>query len=688
MKYLSGMNERFSTRITSACIVTLLVLNMLWLAGATLTATVVVLVLIGAMVVLLSGELVLQMLGLYHIRCYLPLAYVIGSAVTSLVMLPIVWWCHLTAATTFALWAAIVAPVVILRGYLRTRPTDDWVDTIIIGIAAIIVGFFCRHVAAAAPSLEVTGVLNAWVDNYLHGYQIAQFGDSHAVGRGMILLVDEPREFYHYAFYMLASALLGITHLSGLAISTSILLPLGLLIGSLGIYGLGATLGNRVTGVACILVLTFLPDPSRYGLRNEYFSFPWWMFSIPGSGYAIGIASAAQALVVYWQRHGGKFIALFGILLMASLLMFRAHIFLIALPACMGCFVLTYWHDKARYLVGLAIAMAIIAAIVLSVDSGLREAWLNFSQFYPALAQLHGLEPTAYPGLYASLVQHYGHLIASTIGMVLLLPDVLGVFALFYPILVVRRIVRGDWDPVDYFPPLLITAFFLAVLFAPPMGAGQGIDELKQRHFVFVYATIVLWTVFYAGELMSAIRPIRFQPAASLVGLFIGVISLLIGSRNFDPSQARVAWMIYFNHKPIEPGISAVAAFIRSNVAPDDVLSVGGTFKKLVVDPATELVSLTNLPAYTARDFAYVVRPPGIAEEAKRRVNYLENVNASADVDSARTSLQREGIRWYIYMGGAPRWDPGSAHASFRTQSISVYDTASSAMRIPLSGRP
>ena len=198
---------------------------------------------------------------------------------------------------------------------------------------AVLVGFWCRHAASAVSELKATGILPVWSDYFIHGSIIAEFGDPLAVSRGSIELVGEPLAFYHYAAYMIPAALASVADLPGLALATSVMLPLGLLVAGLGSYALGTALADRRAGVVAIAFLLLLPDPSLYGLNNGFLGFHWLLFTAPGSGYGLGAAAIALVFANEWFSSGSRAALMLALALTAAMFQLRAHIFLLFAPA-------------------------------------------------------------------------------------------------------------------------------------------------------------------------------------------------------------------------------------------------------------------------------------------------------------------------------------------------------------------
>ena len=168
-------------------------------------------------------------------------------------------------------------------------------------------------------TLETQGILPIWYDAFLHGLSVQAFAglegppmDPELYGASLI--------FYHYAPFVPPAALLDVAGINGLTAVAGHLLPLGLLIGALGLYALVVQLAGRAAGVVALALLVIVPDPADYMLLSGWFDMAWLLFGSVGSGYGMGpmfVAAAClhaalggaehrrRVAVERAQRHGG-----------------------------------------------------------------------------------------------------------------------------------------------------------------------------------------------------------------------------------------------------------------------------------------------------------------------------------------------------------------------------------------------
>jgi hypothetical protein len=673
----------FFLRSLFCCVLATFVTILLWEAGMPFKLQTLPICILGGFMVINTGELTLQLINGCSTRAYLPTAFVLGFAVISLAMLPLVFFVHLVASSAFCICGLGFIASWWIWGSRKERTTaqEDWVDIGVITVGALLILWFSRHIAQALPQLLLTGTLNAWIDYYGHGALIAQVGDSLAINRQNILFVDQPPIFYHYASYLVPAAMLSLTGLPGLGIATAILLPFGLLIAFAGLYGLGSELSGQVSGMFAVITVACLPDGSQYLLKNGFFGFHWLLFTAPGTGFAIGIAAIALILLTKWQRSGDcrHFVA--ATLLVVSLLVFRAHMFALMFPPFLAIVALTRWKARAHKIFYVSLGCFASLFAVLIADVSLREAWLKFARPIEFLDRVHYyIQPSAYAEPYDYVLNHYGRFASSLLGLALLPVAILGAGAFVYPAVQLLALRQRRWRTEDMFPVLLLLAWLGLVLFFPAP-ANSDLTELKQRPFPLVYCVLLVWLV---SQITVLIRPgplrerVRFwAPFTCFVALSLACMASFAG---VDPANLRMAWARQAYKVATEDGLLRVAAYIRGRSRDGDVVAVGGAAKPTPEQLRTtmEIVSLTDIPAYTAYELGWRtgIRSSRVASE---RAEHLTNIGNSASREFAHELFREQGIRWYITIGGySPNWDPERKYAELKAGTVMLYDSTKS----------
>jgi hypothetical protein len=626
----------------------------------------------------ISGDLILRAFRVTPTAAWLPLAFVVGSTVTSIAMLPLVVLLGLSAQTGFLICTAL--SLVLSSGLGKKLPGTPAPAAGEIGIAialTVLIGFFARGAAADLPDLRRSYILSAWADYFVHGTILASFGDPLALGRGDMMLAGQPRVFYHYGPFMLPAALSELTHLPGLGLALAVMLPLGLLIGIFGLYALAVEIAGVGPALFAVWAVACLPDSSHYLMQNGFYGFHWLLYTAPASGYAIGTGAAAFGCVVQWSRRGAIGPLALGILLTLMLLMVRAHIFLLMAPALAGSISLAATKSRWRKQIVAGVALGIAIPSVLVTLAGSRSPWLGFSRPFEYFAFAFQNGPVRYEHLLTFLTVHIGRPVAAVAALAMLTLAALGVWVLIYPVVEGLRAHAGKLQAEDAFPILLCVSYILLLLWAPEAGNGD-LSEYKQRHFVFLYAIIVLWAVAHLAQnagIPEAIQPARGR--ASLV--FLAVIALtMVTFRHFDPSRPSLSWAGGLYAGIVPQGLPEASGFIRSHSRPGDLLTVGGPpFRGSGYEPAVEIVSLADLPLYVGRVQLQTKMRPQIAAIVQERVNAVERVDESPDGLTAFNLLQNMKVRWYIRLApDLPRWDPTGRNAAFRSGAVVAYDAA------------
>src|SRR5438552_905524 len=272
--------------------------GLLWLSGAVPVHVALGGVTLVVFFVTLSGFLVLRALRLADLPA--PAAGVAGVFSSALAVYALVAWFKLLALTAFALWAsALVACAIACRERDPPPARLDRQELAGLALCVLATALWCRDIAQAPMRLERDGVLFAWVDYFIHGGMISQFGDPLAV-RHSVFLADQSPLLYHYASYMIPAALAGLLDQPGLPIATSFWLPMGVLTMCAGAYALGAALAGATGGLASVAVLTLIPDGASYGLRNGFLSFHFHLMVSPGADHVIGAFLLCAAVLSRW----------------------------------------------------------------------------------------------------------------------------------------------------------------------------------------------------------------------------------------------------------------------------------------------------------------------------------------------------------------------------------------------------
>jgi hypothetical protein len=633
---------------------------LLWLSGEVPLPAALAAMAVFSFVVFGAGFLLLRAAEATELGA--PAAWVLGVVASASALFALVMAMKILAATAFAAWAAVV---VAAQLYFRAaeRTSRDELLALLLGGGATL--FWCWGVAEVPAVLAREGVMTTWVDQFGHGSMISQFGDPRAGAERSILLSGMPLWAYHYASYTLPAVLAWPLDLPGLPLSTSVWVPLGFFTLCAGAYVLGAALAGPLGGVGAIAVIALMPDPASYGLQNRAFSFYWYQVQVPGGAYGVGASLVAVALLQRWAAGLGARPLVAGFLVIVASAAIRLHIFLLAFPAwLLSAAIMAPWL-RGRRLPFLALASALFALFVFAFYALRPDAAPAFAQFIElARNPYHPVYHTWHP----RIAGEYGPAAAIGTGLLLLVPAVLGIFVLLYPVsLILLRRARG-LQAIDLVPVFLLVVFLLLVLTAPVPPHGDS-TEFTQRPFVLLYAVIAIWTIAgFASWLnaMGGLRAARVRVALVLVAALWVACVLVFTVRDFR--WARV-------HE-VTDGLPAAARYLRSHSHPGDALAVAGLWMgRSFMDDAVRLVGMTGIPAYLSAPFTQSTLGGRAAEVAERH-RALLRVAEETEMAAALARLRALGVRWYVVLHeDSPRWDPGRRNAVFVEGKTAVYAT-------------
>jgi hypothetical protein len=641
---------------------------LLWLSGAVPLHLAFGGVTLVVFFVTFSGFLALRALRLADLPA--SAAWVAGVFATALVVYALVAWFKLLAVHAFALWAGAVAACAIV--FPERGPPSERVDRkemAGLAVCGLVTVMWCREIAQAPARLVRDNLLYAWIDYFVHGGIISQFGDPLAV-RGSVFLADVPPLLYHYATYMLPAALAGLLGAPGLPLATSLWLPMGVLTMCAGAYALGAGLAGPAGGLASVAVLTLLPDASTYGLRNGFLSFHFHMVMTPGAGYVIGVFLASAAVLRRWAPGASPRPLLASAALALGALWFRVHVFAIGFPAWLATAALATRAVRARPLLfagsGLLAFLLFVMAFYAATDSDFA-----LPVFLEAVHEWQ--EPTAYGGSYAALRTERGNL-AVVVGISLVYLACLGALVVLYPLAVWLAHRARALQAIDVFPAFLIVAY-LAMMLTAPIDKHRDSTEFTVRPFVLVYAAVAVWTVCLLCRAFELRWPQHAQQVwhallgASLLGVALAWHGTpAIGLPKFD-------WGWNFYPKRIDAGLTQAARYLREHGRPGQVFAVRGLrLAWAPTDPAIQLISLSGMPAYLSYSDAHTMEGLSRGKVALERYAELARLDRAPSAAAALDELRRLGIAWYVVTGwSGPPWDREWRQARFFEGNVAIY---------------
>lgn len=637
-----------------------------WLSGAVSPLAALAAMALVGYVVLSGGFLLLRLARATDMPA--PAAWVLGIFATAIGMYALVAAFELLAANAFIVWMILLLCLgTVMRRSLPAPRRLQRSELLALVLCAAATIFWCRDLAQVPQILWRDGVLTTWVDQFIHGSGISQFGDPRAAGRQSIQLADAARMPYHYASYMLPAALAWPLDLPGLTLATSVWVPLGFLTACAGAYALGAALAGPAGGFAALGALTLLPDAASYGLHNRLFGYYWYVIAVPTASYSVGVALVAIAFLRRWSATRDPRALLASATLVAGLAFIRVHIFALLLPAWLACAALSTRVVQRRVLVFVSGALALFGAFVWAFYHVFPDAPHALGMFleYTHTRQL----PTAYRGLYAGLMALYGAHVAVPVGVLLVLASTLGIFGIFYPISVLLARRTRRLELIDLVPLALLVCYLLLILTAPIPAHGDS-TEFTQRPFVLVYAVFGVWTAAgFAGwlALKGGLRQRRVWLPLLIAAAFTVMWVLRYTVADWRWAQTYI----------VAEGLPQAATYVRSRSQPGELLATQGLDTVLVTtDLAIQLVGMTGVPAYLSRPFIHISAGGPNAQIVLQRYVALRAVERETSAEAALARLRALGIRWYVVAESdrsGPRWDPERRRAALVDRMVAVY---------------
>ncbi len=637
-----------------------------WLSGAVSLHAALAAMALVAYVVLSAGFLLLRLARAADMPA--PAAWVLGIFATAIGLAALVFALEMLAASAFIVWAVLVIGLGIVMRRSASAPRRlERGELVALLLCAAATAYWCHDLAEVPQILWRDGVLTTWVDQFIHGSVISQFGDPRAAGWQHVELAGVAREPYHYASYMLPAALAWPLDLPGLTLATSVWVPLGFLTVCAGAYALGAALAGQTGGFAALGALTLLPDAASYGLHNRLFGYYWYVLAVPTASYAVGVALLAIAFLRRWTAARDARALLASAALVAGTAFIRVHIFALLLPAWIVCAALSAPLVRRRVLLFASGALVVFAVFV----------W----GFYRAFPDAYALgifldvthneqQPVAYGDLYAGLMAIYGAQVAVPVGVLLVLASTLGVFGVFYPVSVLAARRARRLELIDLVPVALLGSYLLLILTAPVPPHGDA-TEFTQRPFVLVYAVFAVWTAAgFAGWLsLYGLRQRRVW-LPLLIAAALTVMWALVYTAG--------DWRWVYRYKVAE-GLPQAASYLRSRAQPGDLLAAPGLSTSFVpADLPVQLVAMSGVPAYLSRPFMHMVYGGVRAQTALPRYIALRAIERETSAETALARLRALGIRWYVVAEtdrSGPRWDPERRRAVFVDRMVAVYAT-------------
>lgn len=586
----------------------------------------------------------------------------------------------LVAIFSIPLWVsagACAAVTISLWFWLKPRELESNVgEEVALTLFSVVLLLLLASPIASPVILQQTGILPIWVDYYIHGATIYNFSSSFLLGQDMTI-AGASRMFYHYGPFMLSALIQSATSISGLTASTSVLLPIGILIAMFGGVSLALSLGGLPLAFLSFLALIAVPGPETFGVKSGWFDFNWLLIASPGSGYAIGlgcvllmlahnVANSTQPKSQYWKILVLIFVGA------AALILTRVHIFLLITPVLAAYIWLTWSSFMRRIAFIMACAGVIIIIAIFTFSESATSVWLDISQPHIYFSNVMNFSQY-YGDLKASLgTNNFGLLLA--FDLLITIGSTFGYWTILLPLLFGLTLWRRRLEHFDLVLPLLLITYIFLILFTPAGGNGD-VTEYKHRHFVLIY---ILSTII-ATHLFLRLIPNLSNNRGLTVAAAIGSLGcgLFMSGRMIDKPDLKVMpWADTFHNASITKNVPRAADYLSSHSNFGDLFALSTKHARNSFGPLTEIISLSGVPAYLGRTPIHSARSECMAATISLRLTILKNIEESKNWSEAREILRLHGIRWYLtFSNEAPLWSDGPGAKVLSLPGISIYDS-------------
>jgi hypothetical protein len=566
-----------------------------------------------------------------------------------------------------------------LKFTIPTRPiayiSSAWADSAIVLFLAIIIGCFAKTPILSSTTLQNTGVLPIWSDYYLHGITLASFGSPFANGSDLEM-AGISRFLYHYTSFVIPASFQAVSGMSGLALATSLHLPLGLLIAALGSYSFAVELGGRLSGLLTVVVIICLPVYSIF-IQSGWFDSFWLIFISPGTGYAMGVSVIlCTSTLIYLKNNDSRIIALILLLLFLNIFV-RAHMFLLLAPAILVLVFQQRWSVNIRLLMSALIGLATLGILALYFSPYLHALWMQYAK------------PDEYLNFALQWSPMYGQTfkflelpfcLTIPVQIIYIIAAVLGGYFILYPMMLWLYVKRFGFHSIDALPLIMILTFIGLMLFAPTPFNGD-FTEYKHRHFPLLYLIFAVYTIAYAVSLVSTRisdrNKLSYWVYSLVICIFAASIILNWNSNPARPNVEAMPWAGGFHNEPITLGLLETAQYLRTHAKYGDVFAMGVVATSVTYpnNPVDNIISLTGIPAYLARAEMRMKWSDCVRGVVVHRLSVLKAVSAMDNWSDVQRLLQSNGIRWFLPLSGEnQKWDIGRKFAVFSSNGISIYD--------------
>ncbi|MFA6224509.1 MAG: hypothetical protein WC647_19600 [Desulfomonilaceae bacterium] len=494
-----------------------------------------------------------------------------------------------------------------------------------------------------------------WSDHFVHASIIQRLYECSKLGvpQEFAMMSGIPAPFYHYGSYMIPSVLRAVSYVPAINISTAFWLPLGGILSGLGAFVLGNGLWGKKEGISCALMITLLPDPYMYGCGLGYFSYHFLGQTGAALFYAEAIAAVGLSLVGKGVAIRNDRQVLGGLVPILSLALFKAHVFIIILPAaCL--WIMLFFPSISKTKRFLGICLLIIGFVTMALI-GVQLRYISFGQpwalefFRGIFSRASDSDPRIYAWLFGLTQKTLTIRDDIAVGTILLWFATLGPLIIVGAGLVNWLLVKKLLDFKDALP-FLCTAMWTGLVVVMPANQYGNLDELHHRPFHVVYYIFVIWLAGRSCDLLFK-RVDQWKHKSTVLGpklkiaLALATALLLIVPWHFGESVLNIGPCAdrHQNFK-IEMDVWRAGEFMRANG------KIGDVFLDSEEDQFMNVITgiSERRPFLSEPYHRFVSRNVPGSELIDRRQKLHEELRKCDSAECINRIARANKIRWYL----------------------------------------
>ncbi len=514
---------------------------------------------------------------------------------------------------------------------------------IISGVAATL---WCLD-AQASPLIDgQTAIFRTWADTFIHVREISAFSQSHGLGTIFdIKMSGVPAPIYHFASYISAAAVSGLTGANAIDVYSSFMLPFGIFLTGLAAYSLIASFWGGWPALTASLTIVLVPDAYQQGFANRYLSYNF--LAQINLGMLYGVACVAIAWIFIFDGcKRGKYLSIFvGYLFLAVCLFYKAHLFvansflILIYPSLF----FTALRMRIRLLIGIAIAVLFVLVVKLSQSiDRVPVIRLDGSGIVGYLGQLISDYDTGVLKAYFNRVLFEEQNSKPANGMYTLAMLLLSTFGFWIAATpVVGILLRRRVTLAVLFFPLFVIANYLVMSIGLALDTRQvgGLYELVNRPLVWAYFAVVAWTAGAAYHLGFGDSPP--QKTAAQAGLLVlvgfSLTSPFVFSHNLQTFPTRKGYSTYEEFNSVPLCLVKASQFIRDHSRSGEIIQDSENDPRFIVTALSERQLFVGKSGFGGR-----------VQNYQDRLDGLTGFKGMSDAGEVRAYATRNNISWYL----------------------------------------